>query len=97
MGTGIYLMGTLVFLFSSSRMPGFFRALLLIATFQLARLRPELSPYAYVWLLTGWMVMCAALSTRALHGDAEGDLERYLGVRDGAAAPARPSRSRRGP
>ncbi len=96
-GIGIYLMGTRVFLFSSSRVPGFFRALLLIATFQLARLRPEVSPYAYVWLLTGWMVMCAALSTRALHGDAEGDLERYLGVRDGAAAPARPSRSRRGP
>jgi hypothetical protein len=24
----------------------------LVATFQLARLRPELSPYGYVWLLT---------------------------------------------
>ena len=69
----------------------------LFALSAVTRLRPELSPYAYVWLLTGWMVMCAALSTRALHGDAEGDLERYLGVRDGAAAPARPSRSRRGP
>jgi hypothetical protein len=64
-GIGIYLMGTRVFLFSSSRVPGVVRALLLVATFQLARLRPELSPYGYVWLLTGWMVMCAALSTRA--------------------------------
>jgi hypothetical protein len=73
------------------------RALLLVATFQLARLRPELSPYGYVWLLTGWMVMCAALSTRALHGDAEGDLERYLGASRAAGSPARPSRSRRGP
>jgi len=96
-GTGIYLMGTRVFLFSSSRVPGVVRALLLIATFQLARLRPELSPYGYVWLLTGWMVMCAALSTRVLHGDAEGDLERYLGASRAAGSPARPSRSRRGP
>jgi hypothetical protein len=90
-------LGGLVFLFSSSRVPGVARALLLVATFQLARLRPELSPYGYVWLLTGWMVMCAALSTRALHGDAEGDLERYLGASRAAGSPARPSRSRRGP
>ena len=55
-GIGIYLTGTRVFLFSSSRVPGVVRALLLVATFQLARLRPELSPYGYVWLLTGWMV-----------------------------------------
>jgi hypothetical protein len=43
------------------------------------------------------MVMCAALSTRVLHGDAEGDLERYLGASRAAGSPARPSRSRRGP
>ncbi len=90
---GIYLTGTRVFLFSSSRVPGVVRALLLVATFQLARLRPELTPYGYVWLLTGWMVMCAALSTRVLHGDAEGDLERYLGASRGSGSPARPSRS----
>jgi hypothetical protein len=69
----------------------------LVATFQLARLRPELSPYGYVWLLTGWMVMCAALSTRVLHGDAEGDLERYLGPSRAAGSPAPPSRSRPDP
>ena len=40
-------------------MPGIVRTLLLVATFQLARLRPELSPYEYLWLLTGWVVMCA--------------------------------------
>jgi hypothetical protein len=96
-GIGIYLTGTRVFVFSSSRVPGLVRALLLIATFQLARLRPELSPYGYVWLLTGWTAMCAALSTRALHGDAEGDLDRYLGASRASGSPARPSRSRRGP
>jgi low temperature requirement protein LtrA len=47
-GIAIYLMSTRVFLFSSSRVPGAVRALLLVATFQLARLRPELSPYGYV-------------------------------------------------
>jgi len=80
-----------------SGVPGVVRALLLIATFQLARLRPELSPYGYVWLLTRWVVMCAALSTRALHGDAEGDLERYLGATPAQGSAAPPSRSHRGP
>jgi hypothetical protein len=86
-----------VFLLASSRVPGVVRALLLIATFQLGRLAPELSPYAYLWLLAAWMVMCAALSTRASHGDAEGDLERYLGPSRAAGSPAPPSRSHRGP
>ena len=96
-GIGIYLSGTRVFLLASSRVPGVVRALLLIATFQLARLAPALSPYAYVWLLTGWMVMCAALSTRASHGDTQPDLERYLGPSRAAGSPGRPSRSRRDP
>ncbi len=96
-GIGIYLSGTRVFLLASSRVPGVVRALLLIATFQLGRLAPDLSPYAYLWLLAGWMVMCAALSTRASHGDAAGDLERYLGASRAAGSPARPSRSRRDP
>jgi hypothetical protein len=42
------------------------------------------------------MVMCAALSTRVLHGDAEGDLERYLGASRAAGSAAPPSRSRQG-
>ena len=96
-GVGVYLTGTRVFLFSSGRVPGVVRVVLLIATFQLARLEPELSAYAYLWLLTAWMVMCAALSTRVLHGDAEGDLERYLGASPASGSPAPPSRSRRGP
>jgi hypothetical protein len=96
-GIGIYLSGTRVFLLASSRVPGVVRALLLIATFQLGRLAPELSPYAYLWLLAAWMVMCAALSTQASHGDAAGDLERYLGPSRAAGSPARPSRSRPDP
>jgi len=44
-----------------------------------------------------WVVMCAALSTRALHGDAEGDLERYLGATPAQGSAAPPSRSHRGP
>jgi len=62
-GVGIYLAGTRVFLLSGRRFGGFVRLLLLIATFQLARLRPELSAHAYLWLLTVWVVMCAALTT----------------------------------
>jgi low temperature requirement protein LtrA len=96
-GIGIYLMGTRVFLLASGRVPGAVRALLLIATFQLGRLAPELSPYQYLWLLTGWMLMCAALSTRAAHGDEASDLERFLGPSREEGSPGQPSRSHRGP
>ena len=34
----------------------------LVATFQLARL--DLEPYAYVWLLAVWTLLCAVLTTR---------------------------------
>jgi hypothetical protein len=64
---------------------------------QLARLGPERSPHGYLWLLTAWMVMCAAVSTRAAHGDDAGDLERYLGPSRAAGSPGQPSRSHRGP
>ncbi len=62
-GIGIYLLGTRVFLKASSRASGVARVLLLIATFQLARLEP--APHAYLWLLAGWTVLCAVLTTRA--------------------------------
>ena len=62
-GIGIYLAGTRVFLKASSRASGAMRVLLLIATFQLARL--ELSPHAYLWLLAAWTVLCAVLTTGA--------------------------------
>ena len=63
-GIGIYLLGTRVFLKASSRPSGVARVLLLIATFQLARLDID-SPHAYLWLLAGWTVLCAVLTTGA--------------------------------
>jgi hypothetical protein len=66
---------------------GFARVLLLVATFQLGRLEGALSPHAYVWLLAGWVVMCAALTTRGVD---KAEIERYLG-----GDPSRPSRRRR--
>jgi low temperature requirement protein LtrA len=62
LGLGIYLLGTRVFLHASKSVSGAARALLLVATFFLARL--DLEPYAFLWLLAGWTVMCAGLSTR---------------------------------
>jgi low temperature requirement protein LtrA len=79
-GPGIYLAGTRAFMLASSRIGGLVRLALLIATFQLARLRPELSPHAYLWLITAWVVMCAALTTRRGDDDAA-VLDRYLGGR----------------
>ena len=77
-GVGIYLSGTRVFLIGSSRVSGLVRALLLVATFQLGRLHHVLTPHEYLWLLSAWVVMCAALGTRSADGVA---LERYLGGR----------------
>jgi low temperature requirement protein LtrA len=68
-GVGIYLLGTRVFLASDRRVSGLARALLLVATFQLARLAPAIGAYAYVWLLAAWVVMCAVLTTRTARGD----------------------------
>ena len=79
-GVGIYLGGTRA-LMATARVPGIVRIVLLGATFQLARLRPELSPYEYLWLLTGWVVMCAVLTTGTAGAGEEPDLARYFGGR----------------
>jgi hypothetical protein len=81
---GIYLAGTRAFLLAGSRVGGLARLLVLIATFQVARLRPELSPHAFLWLLTAWAAMCAALTTRG-GGEESDDLARYLGGRGARA------------
>jgi low temperature requirement protein LtrA len=78
-GIGIYLGGTRAISAGSRWVPRIVRTLVLLATFQLARLRPELSPYGYLWLLTGWVLMCAVVTTRISGRDEEPDLERYLG------------------
>ena len=81
-GIGIYLLGTRVFLVADGRVSGFARALLLVATFQLGRLQPAVGAYAYIWLLAGWVVMCAVLTTRTAPGDEHADeVDRYLGGR----------------
>jgi hypothetical protein len=56
---------------------------LLLATFQLARLGPELTPYGYLWLVSGWTLMCAVLTTRTSHRDEDERVDRYLGGRRG--------------
>ena len=63
-GAGIYLLGTRTFMRGSRRVPGAVRVLVIVATFQLARLTPALSAHAYLWVLTAWVGMCAALTTR---------------------------------
>jgi low temperature requirement protein LtrA len=72
LGLGIYLLGTRVFLRAGKRISGAARALLLVATFFLPRL--DLEPYAFLWLLAGWAVMCAGLSTRGGRVDVEAEL-----------------------
>jgi hypothetical protein len=51
------------------------RALIVVATFQLGRLHGELSPHGYLWLLTVWVVACAALAGRV-------DVSRWLSGRE---------------
>jgi low temperature requirement protein LtrA len=76
-GIGIYLGGTRVFMRSSGRVDHAVRLVVLIATFQLARLRPELAPHAYLWLLAGWVAMCAVLTT-SRSGEDDAALARFL-------------------
>ena len=76
-GIGIYLGGTRVFMSTSGRASHVVRVVLLVATFQLARLHTELAPHAYLWLLAVWVAMCAALTTRTSDRD-EDALARYL-------------------
>jgi low temperature requirement protein LtrA len=80
-GIGIYVATTRAFLVGTSRVPRAVKALLLLATFMLGRLQDVLSPHAYLWLLTGWVVMCALLATRTPGRDDAEAVARYLGER----------------
>ena len=74
LGIGIYVLGTRSFLRGARRRgPAVLRMAVLVATFQLARLSPPLSAHAYVWLLTTWVGMCAALTTRPAKGPAQAE------------------------
>jgi hypothetical protein len=52
---------------AGSRSARVLRLVVLIATFQLGRLHEVLSPHGYVWLLAGWTLMCAFLTSRESH------------------------------
>jgi low temperature requirement protein LtrA len=77
-GIGIYLGGTRVFMAAKGRAAHVVRLVVLVATFQLGRLRPDLSPHEYLWLLAAWVAMCAALTTRGTDAAADDEaLARY--------------------
>jgi low temperature requirement protein LtrA len=80
-GVGIYLAGTRAFLLAGSRVPRLVRTVLIVATFLLARVGLELTPYAYLWVLTLWVVGLAALTTRTSDRDQEALIERFLSRR----------------
>ena len=61
-GIGIYLAGTRGFLRRAHPGRSFARFAVVFATFWLGRLEPALGAHGYVWLLMGWVVMCAALA-----------------------------------
>jgi hypothetical protein len=63
-GMGMYLAGTRVFLITTSRFGRVARLFLLFAIFQLGWLHETISRHAYLWVLTGVAVLCAALSMR---------------------------------
>jgi low temperature requirement protein LtrA len=77
-GVGIYLLGTRVIRMGAGRVPRPVRVLLLIATFALGRLLHGVGPYAFLWILTAWVLMVAALTTRGPIAD-DAQLARYLG------------------
>jgi low temperature requirement protein LtrA len=81
LGIGFYLLGTRVFMVTTTRAGGAARVVLLIATFSLGRFHDTLSAHEYLWLLTAWTVICAALASRAPESDLEAARERhYEGV-----------------
>jgi low temperature requirement protein LtrA len=63
-GLGIYLLGTRVFTVAKDRRVRIAKLVLLVGIFQLGRLHDTLSPFEYVWLLTGLAILCAALTVR---------------------------------
>jgi low temperature requirement protein LtrA len=63
-GIGIYVAGTRAFRQGAARVPGAVRVLAMVATFLLGRLEPLLAPHAYLWVVTGWVALCAAVTSR---------------------------------
>jgi low temperature requirement protein LtrA len=65
-GIGIYLLSTRVFMAARTRPARVLRVVLIVAIFSLGKLQDDLSPHAYLWLLSAVAVVCAALSMRRM-------------------------------
>lgn len=77
-GMGVYLIGTRVFFSVSTRAEHFVRVAVVIATFELGQLEDVVSPYTFVWIVAGWLIGCAALSTWRRPKPADAQLSRYV-------------------
>jgi low temperature requirement protein LtrA len=84
LGIGFYLLGTRVFMVTTTRAGTVARVLLLIATFSLGGFYDRLDAHQYLWFLTAWTVICAALASRAPERDLEASRERHY---EGVAEP----------
>lgn len=90
-GIGIYLIGTRVFLGARTRISGVLRVGVLIATFELWRLKPHLDEHEYLWLLAVWTVLCAAFSVRRPPGQRGTPPGGALETEPAALSPSQPS------
>src|SRR5262249_4348203 len=90
-GIGIYLASSRAMRGAPSSPPALLGTVVTVATFFLARLHTVLNPHEYLWLLAGWVALCALLTTRTA-GELDDDeaLERYLGRGGGHAVERSP-------
>jgi low temperature requirement protein LtrA len=65
-GVAMYLAGTRSLRFSPNRLRRVGRVALVLVTVGLGALHSALEPYAYIWLLAGWTVLCAVITTRVI-------------------------------
>ena len=77
-GLGIYLIGTRVFFAVATRLQHVVRLAVVIATFELAWLEDVVSPHAFLWILAGWALACAAVSTWRRPAPDDAELKRYV-------------------
>ena len=98
-GVGMYLAGSRVFLRATGRVPGVVRTLLLVATFLLGRIGPELSPHGYIGSSPrgSSCAPCSPPGRRAATRSSSRDLRATRPARAVRRARVRPARPARGP
>jgi low temperature requirement protein LtrA len=74
-GVGVYFVGTRVVFAAATRLGRLGRSLVVVATFWMGTLHQALSPHAYVWVLTGWVVVWTASASWRTH---HMDLRRFV-------------------